>query len=201
MTTIKHFTINLNKYGEMKLQAEKENRTFRNAVIAFGIGALIMFAALIYLNQNLKHKVDNRRKFLRETENQLKSYQTSEDYLSIDDLDRLAKTFNNRIFWAKKMVALSQEIDQKLAVRKFTFNNGILTLNGITPVDTNVRELDLINEFILRLKSNPEISNDFPQIKSGAITKQVVKDTAILEFVIECYSRDASQPSQQGALQ
>jgi Tfp pilus assembly protein PilN len=200
MTKVFYFKINLNKYGEMKLQAERENKTFRNAIIAFGVGAIIMFAGLIYINQNLKEKVDNRRKFLANTENQLKSYQTSEDYLSIDDLDRLAKTFNNRIFWAKKLVALSQEIDQKLAVRKFTFNNGVLTLNGITPVDDNVRELDLINEFILRLKSNPEISNDFPQIKSGAITKQVVKDTAILEFVIECYSNEANQ-SRQGAQQ
>jgi len=75
----------------------------------------------------------------------------------------------------------------------------VLTLNGITPVDNNVRELDLINEFILRLKSNPEISNDFPQIKSGLITKQMVKDTAIMEFVIECYSKDSQ--STQGGLQ
>ncbi len=192
-----YFKINLNKFGEMKLQAEKENKTFRNAVIAFLAGAVIMFAIFFYLNHQLKQKVENRKRFLADTENQLKSFQSSEDYLSIDDLDRLAKTFNNRIFWAKKMVALSQEIDQKLAVRKFTFNNGVLTLNGITPVDSNIRELDLINEFILRLKSNPEISNDFPMIKSGAINKQVVKDTAILEFVIECYSKDAPQ-SQRG---
>ena len=55
-----------------------------------------------------------------------------------------------------------------------------------------MRELDLIQAFVDRLKNNPEISNDFPQIKSGTITRQIVKDTAILEFIIECYSKDAN---------
>lgn len=195
MTNAFYFKINLNKFGEMKLQGEKERKTFRNAVIAFVVGLIIVSAAFIYLNMTFQEKVQNRKKFLADTERQLQSYQTSEDYLSSDDLDKLERTFNNRIFWANKMVALSREINQQLAVRKFSYANGVLTLNGITPVDSNVRELDLINEFILRLKSNPEISNDFPQIKSGLITKQIVKDTAIMEFVIECYSKDSQQAS------
>lgn len=175
----------------MKIQAERDNKTFRNAVIAFLIGALILFGLLFFLNKSLHKKVENRRLFLKSTEEQLKKFQTSDEYLSTVDVGRLAQTFNNRIFWAKKLVSLSDEITRSLAVRKFTFNNGVLTLNGITPVDNNVKELDLINDFIQRLQANPEISNDFPQIKSGLITKQIVKDTSILEFVIECYSRDA----------
>lgn len=186
-----YFKINLNKYGDLKIQTEREKKNFYQAIAFFAFGIIVILGIHFYLNSRLASKVESRRKFLAETERQLESFQTSDDYLSSQDLDRLEQTFNNRIFWANKLVALSQEIDNKLAVRKFTFANGVLTLNGITPVDNNVRELDLINEFILRLKSNPEISNDFPQIKSGLITKQVVKDTAIMEFVIECYSKDA----------
>ena len=198
MTNVFYFKINLNKFGEMKLQTERENKTFRNAVIAYLVGTLIMFGGLFYLNGILKKKVENRRKFLTTTEAQLKQFQASEEYLSMVDVDRLAQTFNNRIFWAKKLVALSDEITRSLAVRKFTYSNGVLTLNGITPVDNNVKELDLINDFIQRLLANPEISNDFPQIKSGLITKQLAKDTAIMEFVIECYSREASESRRSG---
>lgn len=174
----------------MRLQAEKEKKTFRSAIIVFIIGIVALSAAAYYYNTKLDAKIENRRIYLSETETQLKSFQTSGDYLSSNDLDRLTATFTNRIFWAKKMVALGAEINDKLAVRKFSFNNGILTLNGITPVEKDVKEIDLINQFIDRLKSNPEISNDFPQIKSGLITKQTVKDTDILEFVIDCYSRE-----------
>lgn len=185
-----YFKVNLNKYGEVKLQAEREKKTFINSIVAFLIGFIILIVGLFIVNGQLKTKVETRRKYLAETQRQLDAFQTNEDYLSSADLDRLAQTFNNRIFWARKMVALGQEINDQLAVSKFSYNNGVLTLNGITPVNSNVQELDLINSFIIRLKANPEISNDFPQIKSGQISRQIVKDTAILEFVIECYSAE-----------
>ena len=193
MGQIFYFKINLNKYGEIKLQAEKEKKTFINAIVAFAICLIILIVGLVIVNGMLQEKVENRRSYLADTQKQLETFQTNEDYLSSTDLDRLSETFNNRIFWAKKMVALAQEINNQLAVSKFSYSNGILTLNGITPVDSNVKELDLINSFIIRLKENPEISNDFPQIKSGQISRQIVKDTAILEFVIECYSRDTGR--------
>ncbi|HNX37216.1 MAG TPA: hypothetical protein PL124_03770 [Candidatus Cloacimonadota bacterium] len=187
------FRINLNKFGEIKVQAEREKKTFRNAIIAYTLGFVVLVVLMVSVNSNLSKKVENRRQFLKQTEDQLKSFETGSDYLSNADLDKLSETFNNRIFWAKKMVALGNEITDKLAVSKLTFNNGILTLNGITPINSGVKELDLINEFINRLKANPEISNDFPQIKSGQINKQITKDTAILEFVIECYSRETQK--------
>ncbi len=191
MTNAFYFKINLNKFGEMRLQAEREKKTLLTAIICFVVGFVIVLAAWFYIDSKAAERVESRKAYLDETNKQLESFQTSADYLSSDDLDRLAETFTNRIFWAKKMIALGNEIDDKLAVRKFSYANGVLTLNGITEVDVNVKELDLIQSFINRLKANPEISNDFPQIKSGQITRQIVKDTAILEFVIECYSKEA----------
>ena len=191
MTNQFYFKINLNKFGEQRLQQEREGKTFRNAAIFFLLGFIIILVAWFYILGATKTKVENRRKYLAETQEELNRYQTSGDYLSSNDLSRLAGTFNNRIFWARKMVALSQEIDDRLAVRKFSYANGILTINGITEVDVNVKEFDLINSFIQRLKANPEIANDFPDIKSGQVIRQVVKDTAIFEFVIECYTPDA----------
>ncbi|HPF08105.1 MAG TPA: hypothetical protein PL020_00030 [Candidatus Cloacimonadota bacterium] len=191
MTNAFYFKINLNKFGEQRLQQERETKTFRTAAILFVLGFVIILAAWFYISGKVQQKVENRKSYLAETKEELERYQTSGDYLSSNDLSLLANTFTNRIFWARKMIALGQEIDDKLAVRKFSYGNGILTINGITEVDVNVKELDLINSFIQRLKANPEIANDFPNIKSGNVIRQVVKDTAILEFVIECYSSDA----------
>ena len=186
-----YFKINLNKYGEQRLQAERENRTFRNSLIIFLIGFVIILAAWFYIQKSVVNKLETRRQYLAETQQELARYKTSGDYLSSNDLSRLTNTFTNRIFWAKKMIALGHEIDDKLAVRKFTYANGVLTIHGITEVDVNVKEFELINSFIQRLKSNPEISNDFPEIKSGQVIRQIVKDTAIFEFVIECYTPDS----------
>ena len=183
-----YFKVNLNKYGEQRLEQEREARTFRNSAIFFVVAFILVLAAWFYINGKTKHKVVAREKYLSEIQDELQRYRTSGDYLSSEDLDRLAETFNNRIFWARKMFALGEEIDSKLAVRKFDYSNGVLTINGITEVDANVKEFDLINGFIERLKSNPEIANDFPNIKSGQVIKQMIKDTAIFEFVIECYT-------------
>ncbi|MBM4403174.1 MAG: hypothetical protein FJ042_02120 [Candidatus Cloacimonetes bacterium] len=184
------FKINLNKFGEMKVQQERERKTFIRATVSFVILMLILCGGVYYLNSQLSRKLNNRVQYLNKINDQIESFQTSGDYLSTNDLDRLAATFNDRIFWAKKLVALAHEINDKLAVFEFSYASGILTLNGITPVDASVREVSLINEFIQRLKNNPEISNDFPQIKSGAFTRERSKDTDILKFVIECYATE-----------
>lgn len=195
MNNVFYFKINLNKHGEQRLQQVREIKTFRTSAIVFVLGFIIVLAAWFYILNSTKTKVENRRKYLAETQEELDRYQVSGEYLSSNDLSRLANTFTNRIFWARKMVALSQEIDDQLAVRKFAYANGVLTINGITEVSTNVKEFDLINSFIQRLKSNPEIANDFPDIKSGQVIRQVIKDTAIFEFVIECYTTDALRGS------
>ena len=190
MTQQFYFKINLNKFGEMKLQQEKEKKTFIKAILFFAIGAIIMFSIVLYLDGILKEKVVNRRNFLDETERQISSFQKSTEFLSSNDLDLLAKTFTDRIFWAKKLVALSQEIDNKMAITQFSYKNGILSLYGVTSIERNQREFDLIDLFISKLKSNKQISIDFPEIKYARASRDKVKDTDILRFQIDCYSND-----------
>ena len=71
MTQQFFFKINLNKFGEMKLQQEKERKTFIRALLFFIIGTIILFALVVYLNSLLAKKVFNRQDFLNETERQI----------------------------------------------------------------------------------------------------------------------------------
>jgi Tfp pilus assembly protein PilN len=190
MTQQFYFKINLNKFGEMKIQQEKEKKTFIQALLFFGIGTIILFAGVLYLDSILAEKVLNRQNFLDETEKQIASYEKSTDFLSSSDLDLLAKTFNDRIFWAKKLVALSQEIDNKMAITQFSYKNGVLSLYGVTSIEVNQREFDLIDGFITKLKQNEQISVDFPDIKYSRATRDKVKDTDILRFQIDCFNKD-----------
>jgi hypothetical protein len=190
MTQQFYFKINLNKFGEMKLQQEKEKKTFIQAVLAFGIGTIILFSIVLYLNDILNDKVQNRQKFLNDTQKQIASFQKSTEFLSSNDLDLLAKTFTERIFWAKKLVALSREINDQMAITQFSYKNGILSLYGVTSIDKNTKEFDLIDQFISKLKANTQISGDFPEIKYARASRDKVKDTDILRFQIDCFSSD-----------
>lgn len=190
MTQQFFFKINLNKFGEMKIQQEKERKTFINSLLIFGIGTLVFFGLVLYLNSALAKKVDSRLKFLDETERQIATYQKSTEFLSSSDLDLLTKTFTERIFWAKKLEALSREIDQKMAITQFSYKGGVLSLYGVTSIDRNQREFDLIDQFIAKLKANTEISEDFPEIKYARASRDKVKDTDILRFQIDCFGKD-----------
>lgn len=50
MDTTFYFKINLNKYGEMRLQAEREKKIFINSIVTFAVGFIIIIVAWIYIN-------------------------------------------------------------------------------------------------------------------------------------------------------
>jgi hypothetical protein len=74
MTNQFYFKINLNKFGEQRLQQEREGKTFRNAAIFFLLGFIIILVAWFYILGATKTKVENRRKYLAETQDELNRY-------------------------------------------------------------------------------------------------------------------------------
>mgnify|MGYP001396349066 CR=1 FL=1 len=185
-----HFTINLNKYGELKQQIEAEKKTFVRMLVFFVAASILIYAFVIYLNTNLKKKYENRKKYLTEIQNQLESVSNNSEYLSSKDLERLTKINSNRVFWAKKLVALSERTSSHIAITHFSFKNGILSLYGITKLDRGQKEFDLIDTFIYSLKSNQDISADFPEIRFVKSTKDLEKDVEILRFQVDCIAKD-----------
>jgi len=192
-----YFTINLNKYGELRQQEVAEQKTFLNFAIFFIICLIILFGFVFYLNHDLKQKLESRVELYRQIEQEVKSYQASGDYLSTKDLERLATTSTERVFWARKLVALSENISSKIAVTHFTFKNEILSLYGITKVDVDEKEFDLIDDFIKILKQNEDISEDFPEIKFVRSSRDREKDADILRFQIDCMKQAA--PRRRGS--
>jgi hypothetical protein len=185
-----YFTINLNKHGELKQQEDADKKTFVQFALFFTICAVLLYSAVLFFhygtNFGLQHKFQNRQDLLRHLENEVKYYQTSGEYLSAKDLERLAATSTDRVFWARKLVALSEDIDPKIAVTHFSFKNNILSLHGITRVEDDGREFDLIDDFIQTLRANPNIAEDFPEIKFVRSNRDREKDAEIIRFQIDC---------------
>ncbi|MBN2830062.1 MAG: hypothetical protein JXR56_07060 [Candidatus Cloacimonetes bacterium] len=187
-----YFKINLNKFGELRLQQEIERRVFLTFLLIFIIGSIVMFGFVVYLQKDLQQKLDNREQLLLSINQQIESYKISGDFLSSNDLDRLAKVFNERVFWAKKLVALANQTEKRIAITDFTFKRGILSLYGITKIDKDEKEFDLIDDFIVSLKNNQQISSDFPDIKFVKSSRDREKDTDIIRFQIDAVGKDYS---------
>ena len=180
------FKINLNKYGELKQAVQKEQRTFRTTALAFIVLTAVIYGVVLYYNGVMARKVDNRSQLLADIKLEIKSYKENDQYLSSKDLTNIAEISTDRIFWSKKLVALSEKTSDKIAITNFSFKNDVLSIFGITRLDKNEKEFDLINEFVENLKNNSQISGDFDEIYFVKSNRDYEKDVEIIRFQIDC---------------
>jgi len=66
-------------------------------------------------------------------------------------------------------------------------------LYGITKVDKNQKEFDLIDNFITELKNNVHINTDFPEITFVLSRLDYEKDIEILRFQIDLISESSEK--------
>ncbi len=187
------FQVNLNKFGEVRKQREAETKLFRNLVISFAVIAIVLYGVVLYFIGSLDTKLESRQELLSSINREIQSYRESGDYLSANDLQRLARTSTNRIFWANKLIALSDITTEKIAITHFSYSDGILSLFGITQVDIEEKEFDLIHEFIENLRANEQMNLDFDEIKFVRSNRDREQDVDILRFQIDCIGRDLPQ--------
>lgn len=181
-----YFSINLNKYGELRQKEYKERRAFQTTAILFFLFTIIIYGFILYYNNKLAEKVDNRAMLLNNIKQEIKSYQENDTYLSQKDLTNIAEISTDRIFWSKKLEALSEKTSDKIAITNFSFKNGVLSIFGITQLDKNEKEFDLINQFIESLKQNKQINIDFDEVLFVKSSRDFEKDVEILRFQIDC---------------
>ena len=181
-----YFKINLNKFGELKKQIEDEKKFFNSLVAVFVILLIILLGFVYYLQNSLDKKYTVRKTLLTHINKEIDKYKRSGQDLSSKDLTRLTNISTNRIFWAKKLVAISEKTDNKLAITHFSYARKTLSLYGITEINKNRKEFDLINDFINKLKNNSQISGDFPDIGFVKSYRDKEKDVEILRFQIDC---------------
>jgi hypothetical protein len=88
-------------------------------------------------------------------------------------------------------VALAELTDRPHRHREVHYKNGVLKLYGITPLERESQEHDLIIEgFIDKLQANAQISGDFPDIYFEKSNKDKEKDTDIIKFEIACVAKE-----------
>lgn len=184
-----HFSINLNKYGEKRYQIIAEQRLFRNMILSFLIITVLLFGTVLYFNNLLESKLDNRRELLNSIRREIETYREVGEYLSSSDLERLARASTDRIFWANKLIALADIITEKIAITHFTYRQGVFSLFGITQVDVDEKEFDLVDEFIDSLRENPQINEDFDDIRFIRASRDTERDVAIIRFQIDLVGR------------
>ena len=195
-----YFGINLNKFGEERMKALKEKKTYINTVIVFILIVLAISGFTYFTNLNLEKKIQTRKDQLAEINKQISSYDnivssTSSQNLE-KDMEKFAQSYNRRIFWTKKLQALAEITSDSLAISKFSYKNGNWDLIGLIKAKNHEVPQDIINKYRTSLIEREEF-NDFRSVEF--VNRELVKkmlniDTdnemdVIYDFKIQCVSK------------
>lgn len=195
-----YFGINLNKFGEERLKALKEKKTYINTVVAFIVIVLAISAFTYFNTLSLDKKIQTRKDQLAEINNQINSYDnivssTSSQNLE-KDMEKFAQSYNRRIFWTKKLQALAEITSDSLAISKFEYKNGNWDLIGLIKAKKHEVPQDIINKYRTSLIEREEF-NDFRSVEF--VNRELVKKMlnietdsdmdVIYDFKIQCTSK------------
>ncbi len=195
-----YFGINLNKFGEERLKALKEKKTYINTVLAFIIIVLAISGFTYFNSLNLDKKIQTRKDQLAEINKQINSYDnivssTSSQNLE-KDMERFAQAYNRRIFWTKKLQALAEITSDSLAISKFSYKSGNWDLVGLIKAKKHEVPQDIINKYRTSLIEREEF-NDFRSVEfvnRDLVKKMLNIETdsdmdVIYDFKIQCSSK------------
>ncbi|MCM8801483.1 MAG: pilus assembly protein PilM [Candidatus Omnitrophica bacterium] len=112
----------------------------------------------------------------------------SEYKRKINTLDRFVKP---QIYVTRYLNIFARNIPDNVWLTDLSFkrtdtDNIELNLKGYAFLEDSNKELELINTFILRLKSEPDFTRSFKEIYLSSVDTEVIRDLRVTKFVIQC---------------
>ena len=105
--------------------------------------------------------------------------------LSKIDIKTLNKFENKRMFWAPKLIALSEITPEDMAITGLDFENKKLQISAISKMDRGEKDFDVVEDFMKRIDENDEFNKDFKSIKFDSMEKSRAKGQEVLSFTIK----------------
>ena len=188
---MKMIKINLNQtvskaQREQFLEEKKRWYTFAAICSLF----VVSFIWFIFINSRFNHTISERTntisEIIKKTE-ELKSQ--GKINLSKTDINNLYKMETSRVFWANKLMALSQITPDDMAITKIEFKGGRLNISAVSNLGLEQKEFAVVEDFMKRIENNQEFNKDFKDIKFDNLDKEFSKTDELLSFKVEAKLR------------
>ena len=113
--------------------------------------------------------------------------------LSKKDVESLYKFDAKRIFWAPKIMALTNLTPETMSITQIEFLRKKVNISAITELEDDVKEFDVVESFISKLKSSDEFFADFESIRFLNSSQDNVKGHKTFTFRIEAKLKSVSK--------
>jgi len=134
------------------------------------------------MNYIIENRQQTIQSIIQNTEELKKSGKIN---LSKIDIRTLNKFENNRMFWAPKLIALSEITPEDMAITGLDFENKKLQISAISKVEIGEKDFDVVEDFMKRIDENKEFNKDFKGIKFDSMEKSKAKGQEVLSFTVK----------------
>ena len=179
--------INLNQTvskAQMDFIKEEKNRW-----IIFSSLCLLLVSIFIwfwFINFRLNYIISNRQVTINNIKKDTDALRKGGKInLSKTDVKTLNKFEKDRLFWAPKLIALSEITPDDMAITEVEFENKKLRISALSSLSKGEKEYSVVEDFMNRIDENDEFNKDFKDIKFDELEKAVVRNQEILSFRIE----------------
>ncbi len=191
----KYIIIDLNqtvsRHQLEELQEEKKRDLIMGSVGVFLIGILIWFNII---NYNLSSIIKEREARIENLNNKILSLKSEGKInLSKKDVESLYKFDGKRVFWAPKIMELTKLTPETMSITQIEFLRKKLNISAITELEEGVKEFDVVESFISKLKSNDKFYNDFESIRFLNSSQDNIKGHKTFSFRIEAKLKSSSK--------
>jgi len=191
----KYIIIDLNqtvsRHQLEELQQEKTRDFIMGSVLFVLISIFIWFNVI---NYNLSSIIEEREARIDSLNTKILSLKSEGKInLSKKNVESLYKFDEKRIFWAPKLMALTNLTPETMSITQIEFLRNKLNISAITELDADVKEFDVVESFISRLKSSDKFFADFESIRFLNSSQDNVKGHKTFTFKIEAKLKSVSK--------
>jgi Tfp pilus assembly protein PilN len=184
-----YYKINLNKISNRLDQFQVKQKRRRVFALGFYFFVIMIITALaIGKSIHTQRTINGLKSELAEIQSEIDQLEASSDYLSPEDIFALAELANTRLTWTEKFDVLGKIMPKDVTITGLNYDYQVKTLmiKGISKVNPQLEDLDLVVSIINLIKANNNFSSDFNDIKFHSSNRIKHKEQDIVEFEIAC---------------
>ncbi|MBT7377352.1 MAG: PilN domain-containing protein [Candidatus Marinimicrobia bacterium] len=191
----KYIIIDLNqtvsRHQLEELQQEKKRDIIMGSMV-FVLTAIFIWFNII--NYNLSSIIEEREVRIENLNAKILNLKSEGKInLSKKDVESLYKFDAKRIFWAPKIMALTNLTPETMSITQIEFLRKKVNISAITELEDDVKEFDVVESFISKLKSSDEFFADFESIRFLNSSQDNVKGHKTFTFKIEAKLKSVSK--------